>query len=289
MTVHFDKDEEFFFNNNQIQLVPKTKSFDIPDGSTILYEVIRVINGVPLFFDEHIDRLKKSTQLSGIEISLNPLVKGIVDLVKKTDVKEKNLKISLYCDKVDKHKCQIIAYFIESHYPLAEKYQNGVKTELASLERENPNIKLENPVLRQTADKVLSLSQTHEALLVNDEGFITEGSRSNFFAIINKTLITPPAKDVLEGVTRRMVIALAKQNSIPFQERPIHTRELDSFEGAFITGTSPKILPINRIGDQSFAIPKLTQELIKHFDELIHKNLIELSAKYFNNSQETNQ
>ncbi|HCY00083.1 MAG TPA: hypothetical protein DG754_08090 [Bacteroidales bacterium] len=130
----------------------------------------------------------------------------------------------------------------------------------------------------------MCLSQTHEALLVNDEGFITEGSRSNFFAVINNTLVTPPSKDVLEGVTRKMVIALAKQNSIPFQERPIHKRELDSFDGVFITGTSPKVLPITQIGNHSFKIPKLTQEMIKHYDELVSKNLIELSAKYLNKS-----
>lgn len=282
MTIFFDKAEEFFLNNNQISQVPKSKSFDIPDNSTVFYEVIRVINGIPLFLDEHIDRLKKSTQLSGIEIDLDQLVKNIIELVKRSPVKEKNLKISLYCDQTDKHKCQIMAYFIESSYPLAQAYQNGVKAELTPLKRKNPNIKLENPELRHSADKVLCLSQTHEALLVNDEGFITEGSRSNFFAVINNTLVTPPAKDVLEGVTRKMVIALARQNSIPFQERPIHKEELDSFEGVFITGTSSNVLPITRIGNHCFNIPKLTQEMIKHYDELVNKNLIELSAKYLN-------
>lgn len=284
MTIFFDKEEDFFLNNNQISQVPKSKSFDIPDNPTVFYEVIRVINGIPLFLDEHVDRLKKSTQLSGIEIDLDQLVKGIIELVKRSPVKEKNLKISLYCDQTDKHKCQILAYFIESNYPLARTYQDGVRAELIPLKRKNPNVKLENPELRHSADKVLCLSQTHEALLVNDEGFITEGSRSNFFVVINNTLVTPPAKDVLEGVTRKMVIALARQNSIPFHERPIHKGELASFDGVFITGTSPKILPITRIGDNSFKIPKLTQEMIKHYDELVNKNLIELSAKYINDS-----
>ncbi|MDD2196052.1 MAG: aminotransferase class IV [Bacteroidales bacterium] len=284
MIFFFDKEEEFFIQNNQVSQVPKSKSFEIPDNSTIFYEVIRVINGIPLFLDEHVDRLEKSTLLSGITIDVDQLVKNIIELVKRNPVKEKNLKISLYCDQANRHKYQIVVYFIESSYPLASIYQNGVRAELIPLERKNPNVKLENPVLRHSADKVICLSQTHEALLVNDEGFITEGSRSNFFAVINNTLVTPPSKDVLEGVTRKMVIALAKQNSIPFQERPIHKRELDSFDGVFITGTSPKVLPIAQIGNHNFKIPKLTQEMIKHYDELVNKNLIELSAKYINRS-----
>lgn len=284
MIFFFDKEEEFFIQNNQVSQVPKSKSFEIPDNSTIFYEVIRVINGIPLFLDEHVDRLEKSTLLSGIIFDVDQLVKNIIELVKRNPVKEKNLKISLYCDQANRHKYQIVVYFIESSYPLASIYQNGVRAELIPLERKNPNVKLENPVLRHSADKVICLSQTHEALLVNDEGFITEGSRSNFFAVINNTLVTPPSKDVLEGVTRKMVIALAKQNSIPFQERPIHKRELDSFDGVFITGTSPKVLPITQIGNHNFKIPKLTQEMIKHYDELVNKNLIELSAKYINRS-----
>ncbi|HCY00082.1 MAG TPA: hypothetical protein DG754_08085, partial [Bacteroidales bacterium] len=160
MTFFFDKEEEFFIQNNQVSQVPKSKSIEIPDNSTIFYEVIRVINGIPLFLDEHVDRLEKSTLLSGIEIDLDQLVKNIIELVKRNPVKEKNLKISLYCDQTDRQKHQIVAYFIESNYPLARIYQNGVRAELIPLKRNNPNVKLENPALRHSADKVICLSQT---------------------------------------------------------------------------------------------------------------------------------
>ena len=222
MTIAFDKNEEFFLLDKQIKEIPAQRKYDIPNDSLILYEVIRVINSTPLFVDEHIERLKKSTLLSGIEtLETNELVKAITEFTKHRHIKEKNLKISLYTDKQNRKDYHVLAYFIKSNYPQPEAYLNGVKVELIPLIRENPNVKLENPTLRSSADKVIYLSQTYEALLVNNEGFITEGSRSNFFAIINNTIITTPSKDVLEGITRKMVFALASQNSIPIFERYI--------------------------------------------------------------------
>ena len=219
MTIAFDKDEEFFLFDNQIKEIPTQRKYDIPNDSPIFYEVIRVINSTPLFVDEHIERLKKSTLLSGIEaLETNVLLKAITELTKHRQIHEKNLKISLYTDKQNKKDYHVLAYFVSSSYPQPEAYLNGVKVELIPLKRDNPNVKLENPILRSSADKVICLSQTYEALLVNNEGYITEGSRSNFFAIINNTIITPPSKDVLEGITRKMVLSLidvAKEKGEP--------------------------------------------------------------------------
>ncbi len=283
MTIAFDKDEKFFLLDNQIKEIPAHRKYDIPNDSPIFYEVIRVINSTPLFVDEHIERLKKSTLLSGIEaLETNELTKAITEFTKHRQIHEKNLKISLYTDKQNKKDYHVLAYFVSSSYPQPEAYLNGVKVELIPLKRENPNVKLENPTLRSSADKVICLSQTYEALLVNNEGYITEGSRSNFFAIINNTIITPPSKDVLEGITRKMVFALATQNGIPLVERCIHKSEIDSFEGAFLTGTSTKVLPINRIGDKTLPGHNLIQKIILLYNKLVEKNLVKTSNKYNN-------
>ncbi len=271
MIITFHNEENIFLHNDNITPIPSTGQFIIPEGVKIFYEVVRVINGTPLFFKEHLERLQRSLQVSGLTTDFDQLSENIFQLIERRSVKEKNLRISIYCPT--QNQCTVLSYFVESHYPPINAYENGVRVELIPLERKNPNIKLENPQLRQSADKALCLSQTHEALLVNSDGYITEGSRSNFFAITNNKLITPPAKHVLEGITRKMVIRLAKENGIAIEERLIHIDELKNIDGAFITGTSPKVLPITQIGEHQYGIPQIAMQLLTLYDLLAEEDL----------------
>lgn len=274
MVLKIDKSEKFLLHNSDL-IQTSESEIEIPDENKVFYEVIRVINGKPLFLEEHLERLLKSTQLSGVKcICYEDIIRGINILLSSNPVLEKNLKITFYCNKDKEFKPELFAYFVESHYPSSLAYKQGVKVELLPIKRENPNIKLENPILRGSADKVICLSQTHEVLLVNDSGFITEGSRSNFFAVINGKVVTPPSKDVLEGITRKVVIRLLQKSTIDFVERPIHSSEIDNMEGAFITGTSSKVLPIIKIGDTTFkSIVPSIRMIMELFDEEVNKNL----------------
>ncbi len=281
MTIAFDSEENIFLNNGHIVYIPVSRAYEIPENIKVFYEVIRVIEELPLFLDEHLERLQKSTSQSGIGLDIRSLTNGIITLLKRNPVKEKNLRISLFSELHEHGDYRYLAYFIESHYPPTEAYRNGVRADLIPLERKNPNVKIENPTLRLSADKAICMTQTHEALLVNSQGYITEGSRSNFFAIANSTIITPPAEDVLEGVTRRKVIQLITEKGIPFMERSIHTDELNSIEGAFLTGTSPRVLPISHIGTHAYEIPNLTRQLLQLYDQLAIEDLMHTKEKYY--------
>lgn len=275
MRLNIDKSEKYFLHNSTL-IETGNETINISDENRIFYEVIRVINGKPLFIEEHLERLVKSTQLAGVKC-MNPddLKKGISILVKTIEAAEKNLKITFYCNEKNHQEPELYAYFVESHYPSSIAYETGVKVELLPLKRENPNVKLENPLLRGSADKVICLSQTHEALLVNSEGFITEGSRSNFFAIFGTTIVTPPSNEVLEGITRKVVLKIINMKGFECSERLIHTSEIEEMDGAFITGTSSKVLPISKIGDHTFkTIPETTRKIMKLYDEEVDKNLL---------------
>lgn len=281
MIISFDNQEDLFLNNGQTLYIPSSRIFNIPENALIYYEVIRVIQGIPLFMTEHLERMRKSVSRSGIDLETDSLQKSLVEFLKRNDVSEKNLRISLYSNPDHHGDYNYLAYFIESHYPSEESYTHGVKTDLVPLQRKDPNVKLENPTLRESADSVILMSQIHEVLLVNSDGFITEGSRSNFFAIQNQTIITPPSEDVLEGVTRKKVIEVAKQNRVNVVERAIHTSELDQMDGAFLTGTSPRVLPISQIGKQIYPIPLLTQQILTYYDQAAKKDLKKTKEKYF--------
>jgi branched-chain amino acid aminotransferase len=271
MNLKIDPTEKLFIYNNTLQSTSAAK-IDIPENYKVFYEVIRVIKGKALFLDEHLDRLKQSLALSNIPcISIEESKTSILNLLEKNYVEEKNLKINFFCDG---KKQNLYAYFVESHYPSKQTYLYGVKVELLPIERNTPNVKLENPLLRGSADKAICMSQTHEMLLVNANGFITEGSRSNFFAIKGNLLITPPSSQVLEGITRKMVVQLAKRNSIEIEEKPIHCSEIYELDGAFITGTSSKVLPIIKIGDYTLpGFPEITKKLMFLYDELVKETI----------------
>lgn len=278
MKINPDITEKFYLHNSTL-IETNIEIPEVSDDQKVFYEVIRVIDGKPLFLDEHLERLQQSTILSSINcFNLYDVRGGILKLLKATLVKEKNIKLTFFCSKSNELKPTLYGYFVESHYPSEQAYISGVRVELMPMKRNNPNVKLENPLLRGSADKLLCLSQTHEALLVNDDGYITEGSRSNFFAVYRNKLVTPPANQVLEGITRKMVLQLTRENKIECIEEPIHISEIEKMDGAFITGTSSKVLPIARIGDHSFiSIPETTRRMIKLYDELVERSLREFN------------
>lgn len=119
-------------------------------------------------------------------------------------------------------------------------------------ERQNPTAKLLNMGLRLEVYKAVIESGVYEALLVNRQGQITEGSRSNVFFIRNGKIITAPDQMVLKGISRKYVLQFLEKEGIPVRMEPLHLDELEKAEAAFLTGTSPKVLPVNRVRNQSF-------------------------------------
>jgi branched-chain amino acid aminotransferase len=87
-----------------------------------------------------------------------------------------------------------------------------------------------------------------EALLLNTRGKVAEGSAMNIFMVKDGALVTPSvSQDILEGITRRSVIELAKELNITVQEREVDKSELILADEAFLTGTAARIAPIGRI------------------------------------------
>src|SRR5699024_10753111 len=91
----------------------------------------------------------------------------------------------------------LLAFFTKSPYPPASYYQNGIKTTLLNLEREDPNIKIQREEYQKTVLAEREKTGSYEVLLVDQEGNVTEGSRSNLFIVKGDKLYTSPAKNVL--------------------------------------------------------------------------------------------
>lgn len=211
-----------------------------------IYEVIRMMNGVPLFMEDHIMRLVTSASLMGYDIKeqLSSIFDSVGKLILGNEYTDNNFKIILSENNGD---IECLCFFIASHYPDEEMYRNGVSAILYHAERENPNAKSLNLEYKSQVQRVLDETKAFEALLVNENDFLTEGSRSNLFLIIEGCVYTSPGKGVLLGITRQKVLKICKSLMIPLIETELHIDILSDVDGVFITGTSPKILPIAMI------------------------------------------
>ena len=93
------------------------------------------------------------------------------------------------------------------------------------------------------------MKKAFEALLVDSNGYIPEGSRSNIFFIKGDTVYTAPKGDVLLGITREYILKTCKELNIRVIEENIHICDLAKLDGAFMSGTSVNVLPIASIDD----------------------------------------
>ena len=110
----------------------------------------------------------------------------------------------------------------------------------------------------------------YDALLINRSGCITEGTRTNFFCIKDRTLYSADESEILLGVTRKAVLMAARRGKFSVEERDISFHDLEDYDGAFITSTSSKILPICMIDNYTFVeMPKALSELMNTFDKFL--------------------
>ncbi len=94
-------------------------------------------------------------------------------------------------------------------------------------------------------------ANAREAWLVREDGVVTEGAVSNSYIVSNGTLITHPENNrILPGVTRTVVLKLAREVGIPVEERPFTLAEANAAQEAFLTSTSVGVLPVTRIAEQ---------------------------------------
>jgi branched-chain amino acid aminotransferase len=262
--------ESYLISNSKIFPVSETVTLSAGSSKTI-YEVIRVLSGVPLFLERHLERLEASAKLIGCTVGsiADKVESSIYELVKANNSPDKNIKIIVY--NLENIIPDYMAYFIQSNYPTAAEYSSGVPVILFNEERANPNAKVVNYSFKEKVAAALSDSKAHEALLVNRENQITEGSRSNVFFVKNGVVYTAPKDSVLIGITRVCVFELCEKLAIEIVEEPLYISALGEMDGAFMTGTSPKLLPISTIDDMHFssADNQTVKALMKGYDEML--------------------
>ncbi len=222
------------------------------EGDSI-YEVLRMVKGNPVFFDDHMERLVSSVRLQQKELLAEPseIRRDIINLSKSERRKEANLKIVF---NYNQDLSNYIIYFIEPIYPSDEQYKKGVKGILYYAQRKDPGSKVINHKLRSSIYHNLILHRGYEALLVNEENCITEGSRSNIFFLKGDVLTTASDDRVLNGITRKYILDICRDNKIRVEFKCVPVDSITEYDAVFMTGTSPMVLQFYCIDDTYFNV-----------------------------------
>ncbi len=241
-----------FVLNGSLQPSDAFDNSMVYDGDSV-YEVIRVVKGNPVFFHDHMERLESSVRIQQKRLLAGESVlrRDIINLLKTEKKKEINLKIVFNYNQDSEN---YLIYFIEPIYPSEDQYHRGVKGILFYAERKDPESKVINHKLRSSIYHKLILEGGYEALLVNEDDCITEGSRSNIFFLRDRILTTAPDETVLNGITRKYILDICRENDIKVVFRCVPVRSIIDYDAVFMTGTSPMVLPFYCIGEVNFRV-----------------------------------
>jgi branched-chain amino acid aminotransferase len=264
-----------FIHNGEIE---PTELFDnslVYEGDSV-YEVIRLFKGKPVFFHDHMERLSSSVKLQHKKTlaDIEHISKSIIQLTRSDKQKEGNIKIVF---NYNKGSDNFLIYLIKPMYPSDEQYKKGVKGILYFAERKDPESKVINHKLRSSIYHKLIHEGGYEALLVNENNLITEGSRSNIFLLRKDTLTTAPDNFVLNGITRKHILEICRENDITVELACVNASDISKYESVFMTGTSPVVLPFYRINEVTFNVKQ-------HVIEKLRKLFLlkaEESTRYF--------
>jgi branched-chain amino acid aminotransferase len=243
---------KMFILNGELQPADLFDNSCVYEGESV-YEVIRMIKGTPLFFDDHLVRLQKSLTIKRRNnlADAAELRRDIINLTRADKKKESNLKIVFNYNGKNKN---YLVYYLEPVYPSSEQYLKGVKATLFQAQRKDPESKVIDHRLRSAISQKLLQESAYEAILVNVEGQITEGSRSNIFFLKGDTLTTAPDKMILSGITRKHILDICNENGITVIQGCVSARDLGLYNAVFMTGTSPMVLPFNCIDSVPFSV-----------------------------------
>lgn len=241
-----------FILNGELQPVELFNNSLVYKGDSV-YEVIRTVKGTPVFFDDHLERLSESLRFQGKKqlADEQELRKNIILLARSERKKEINIKMVF---NYNNDAGNYLIYFIDSVYPSKEQYLKGVKGILFFAERTDPESKLINSRLKSSVYHELVNDGAYEALLVNDNNQITEGSKSNIFFLKNGKLVTAPDNVILKGITRKQILNICRNNGIDVDFKSVNADEIGDFEAVFMTGTSPMVLPFCCINGTFFNV-----------------------------------
>ncbi|MBI2067496.1 MAG: aminotransferase class IV [Deltaproteobacteria bacterium] len=275
------------------QIVPaKEAKISVFDAAYLygegLFEVLLAHRGKVLFFDRHLHRLFRGTRLLGIKspLSRDRLKKAVYRTLKANHLNEAFIRIGLSTVETDvgvrkrSRGGTNLVIFVKSFVPYPSiLYRRGARLILVTSSRNDPRsisgIKSTNFLSKIMGRREIQRRRADEGVLLNAEGRVTECAGSNIFIVLKGKLLTPPLEEgLLPGVTREVLLELAKKLKIPVQQKSLMIKNLKQAEEIFITSTLKKILPVHKFEGCRKKVPgTITTLLARSFQEYVERQV----------------
>jgi len=245
------------------------------------FESLRTYDRRPFHLQEHLERLYRSAQLLELDLPYSRafIADIISQVIERNSYQHASPRILITGGESDDGVLPsgqpLLAILISS---LGERdmqrFARGIKVVTTRLGRATPEAKSSNYIAAIRSLKNARSRDAEDALFVNEQGHVLEGTRSNFFVFRGDTLITPNT-GILLGVTRNVVLNLAREdNRFAIEERAILLDELSQVDEAFITSSSKEITPVIQVDDLSIGAGKpgpRTYELEQRFIAMVEQ------------------
>ena len=267
---------------------------------TGVFEGVRAyetLDGPAIFrLEDHTNRLFESAKLIGMKIPYDAkeLNNAQTQVVKINDLKNAYIRpmcfygsegMGLRADNLKVHT--IIAAWDWGSYLGDDKILNGIKVKVTDFPKRSEKSMLHkakasgNYLYSMLALKDALNSGFDEALILDTDDNVNEGSGENFFMIVNNTIHTPKDATVLNGITRQTVMKIARDLNYSVEESNISVEDVKSSDEAFFTGTAAEVTPIIQVNDVKIndgKPGKITKLIQKMYFDLIRGKVDEYSS-----------
>ncbi|MBL7132214.1 MAG: aminotransferase class IV family protein [Candidatus Omnitrophica bacterium] len=239
-----------------------------------VFETLRIYNGKAAFLEEHIERLKEGCEKILLDFPDVSFKEKIDNLLKENKLADAYCRITLFKKKASTGVLIYVEPF--SHYK-GDDYQNGFKAIISSFVKNSKNplnkVKATSYLENRLAWKMAQERGRHEAIFLNEEGFLAEGSRANLFFIKGERIYSPSLEcGILNGITRRKVIGVIKKKGSFLKEDKFKLKDLLSCDEAFLTSSLMEVMPLVEVDGQPIKNGKpgeITQIIHQGYQKLI--------------------
>jgi branched-chain amino acid aminotransferase len=237
---------------------------------------------------EHTNRLFRSAHIMNMRI---PFDKETINEAQRAVVRENKLEtaylrpmcfygsegLGLRADNLKVHV--MIAAWSWGSYLGADGLEKGIRIKTSSFTRHHVNISMcKAKANGQYINSMLALQEAlgsgyDEALLLDPEGYVAEGSGENIFVVRDGVIYTPELTSALDGITRDTIIRLASEFDIPLKEKRITRDEVYIADEAFFTGTAAEVTPIRELDNRTIGSGRrgpITEKLQSAYFDLVH-------------------
>ncbi|WP_416149110.1 branched-chain-amino-acid transaminase [Salipaludibacillus sp. HK11] len=252
-----------------------------------VFEGIRVYSGNIFKLDEHLQRLYESAQsiMLNIPYDKEEMERIIVDTVRKNKLDTAYIRVvvsrgpgNLGLDPTNCSQPNVIVIAEALALFPKELYQKGLRVGSVASRRNRPDVLspqvkslnyLNNILVKLEANQ----AGVDEALMLNDQGYVTEGSADNIFIVKNNIIYTPPVYlGALEGITRNAIIDLAHKHGYNMKESPFTRHDVYVADEVFLTGTAVEVIAVVEVDGRLIADGKpgkVTTHLLSEFRKIV--------------------